>query len=139
MRRLMIAAALCAHAAAAGDRNPVAYTVINAAEIPTPLSAAPADAARGAAIAADPARGGCLGCHGDDAQAPPLGRIARRLSEAALRLGVVNAAIRNPTLADHAFYDVAQPGGAEGEAPPETRLRADEIEDIVAWLSAMGD
>jgi sulfur-oxidizing protein SoxX len=138
MRRLMIAAALCAHAAAAGDRNPVAYTVINAAEIPTPLSAAPADAARGAAIAADPARGGCLACHGDAARTPPLRRIAPRLSEAALRLAVVNAAIRNPALADHAFYDVAQPA-ADGEAPPETRLTAGEVEDIVAWLSAMGD
>jgi sulfur-oxidizing protein SoxX len=127
-------AALAALAAAAGDRAPVAYVVVDAAAIPAPLTDAPGDAARGAEAAADPLRGGCAGCH-DGAAAPDRAAMAA-LPEGRLRLAIVDLAVLDPAAAEHAFYDIV-PDEA-GERVAETRLTAQEVEDVIAWLRAPG-
>jgi hypothetical protein len=126
---LAVAAALAAAALSpgrAGDWPPAAYVVTDGARIEAPLTRAQPDPARGAAVAADPARGGCDGCHGAQGRA-----IDPATDPAALRLWIVNAAILRPGLTDHAFYDLAE---ADPAAP--TRLTAQEVEDLVAHLTA---
>jgi sulfur-oxidizing protein SoxX len=137
VRRLVLALpfAFLATAAASGDRAPVAYTVVDGAAIPEPLTETPGDAARGAEIAADPARGGCLACH--DGEASLDGAGARQPS-GRLRLMVVNYAILDPDVGKPAFYDIPEPAGLDDAAPPpETRLTAAEVEDVVAWLATL--
>jgi mono/diheme cytochrome c family protein len=112
--------------ATAGDWPPVAYTVSDGARIEAPLTRAPGDPARGAALAADPARGGCDGCHGAGGKA-----IGPAADPAILRLWIVNAAILRPALTGHAFYGLSE---ADPAAP--TRLTAQEVEDLVAHLTA---
>jgi mono/diheme cytochrome c family protein len=127
---LAVAAAALAPAAPApgraGDWPPVAYVVSDGARIEAPLTRAQPDPMRGAAVAADPARGGCDACHGAQ------GRIFDRgMDPAALRLWIVTGSILRPDLADHAFYDLAE---ADPAAP--TRLTAQEVEDLVAHYTA---
>ena len=119
---------------AAGDRAPVAYTVVDGASIPEPLGGLAGDAARGAAVATDPERGNCLGCHGETAA--PLPALAAGRGAGRLRLAVVNLAILDPGIADHAFYDVADLGEAPEALVGTTRLTAQAVEDVVAWLRA---
>ena len=125
-------AALCLAAAAASARAEppalVAYTVLDAAAIPAPLTPQAGDPVRGAALAAAQ----CLDCHGrPDGAAPPLAEAAAGLEAGALRLAVVNLAIARPEVAGHAFHDA---GPAETVAPP--LLSAQDVEDVVAWLAA---
>lgn len=104
----------------------MAYVVSDGARIEAPLTRAQPDPARGAAVAADPARGGCDGCHG------ALDRtIDPATDPAELRLWIVNGSILRPDLADHAFYDLEK---SDPAAP--TRLTAQEIEDLVAHFTA---
>lgn len=123
--------ALCFAAAGAARAEPpalVAYTVLNAAAIPEPLTPAPADAARGAVLAGAQ----CLDCHGrPDGAAAPLAGAAARLEPGALRLAVVNLAIARPDVEGHAFHDA---GSDETAAAP--MLSAQDVEDVVAWLAA---
>lgn len=142
-----LAAALIPAAAAAqiGDREPVGYTVLDGSAIPAALSE-PGDAERGAAIAADPALGGCVTCHaitGHDAPesaAPDLAGVGARLPEGRLRLMVVNYAIVDPEIADHAWYEVRDIGETPDEAEVgATRLTAQQIEDLVEWLRSLRD
>jgi hypothetical protein len=109
----------------AGDWPPLAYTVTDGARIEAPLTRAQPDAARGAAAAADPARGGCDLCHGAGRRA-----IDPAIDPGALRLWIVNGGVLRPDLADHAFYDLAE---ADPAAP--TRLTAQEVEDLVAHFT----
>lgn len=136
MRRLaVIVALLAAAAAAAGDRDPVAYVVVDGAAIPEPLTETPGDPARGAEIAADPARGGCLGCHAGPTR---LDGVGARLPTPRLRLMMVNYGLVDGDVDKPAFYDMPETGDADDAAPlPETRLTAGEIEDVVAWLATL--
>ena len=145
MRAVLAAALLLAAPApaAAGDRAPVAYTVVDGAEIPEPIAAL-GDPRRGAEIATDPERGGCLGCHAlggrvapDAAFGAPLDGVGARRSSGFLRLSVVNYAILEPSVGGHAFYDVIERDAPDLEIGA-TRLTAQEIEDLVAWLSNLG-
>ncbi len=128
---LVCAAALAGSATLAGDRNPAAFTVVDGTEIPDPLAEA-GDPARGAAVAADPALGGCLACHGADGPAGALSGLAERRSVGRLRLSLVDLGLIAPGVEGHAFY--VPVGAADGPEPPRTRLTAQEIEDVLAWL-----
>lgn len=129
-----------ASALAQGDRDPVAYVIVNGAEIPEPL-AAPGDAALGAEIAFDGARGGCFECHGASADgdeaplAPPLDVLRAGLTPGRARLAVVNYAAIDPALPEHAWYDVGDIGEAPEDLVGRTRLTALEIEHLVAYLT----
>lgn len=128
-------------AAFAGDRQPVAYVVVDARAIPEPL-AGPGDAVRGRAVATDPTRGACFACHAAPGAgtpgvvgAAPLAEAAAGLDAGALRLAVVHLPIRDPAVEGHAFYDVSDVGEVADERVGETRLTAQEVEDLVAWLA----
>jgi sulfur-oxidizing protein SoxX len=132
----LLAALLAAPVAAeGGDRRPVAYVVVDGAAIPDPI-APPGDPVRGAALAADPERAGCLGCH-DGVSAPALAGVGARREAGVLRLSVVNLGVLRPEVEGHAFYHVLAPGEAPEAQVGETRLTAQEVEDLVAWLAAL--
>jgi hypothetical protein len=113
----------------AGDREPVAYVVVDGAGAPDPLTAVPGDAALGAEIAA---RNGCLGCHDGATAAGPSALAATPTARA--RLAIIDLSVLDPDAAGHAYYDIAPDPLAERVA--ETRLTAQEVEDVLAWLGA---
>jgi len=111
--------------------------------IPVPLCGLEGDVLRGEKVSLDAARGNCLACHelpikGVEAYgtiAPPLSGIAKRLSEAQLRLRVVDSRHLNPNSIMPGFYRdpnlINRPGkGYEGM----TFLGAQDVEDVIAYL-----
>ncbi|MDX9988541.1 MULTISPECIES: sulfur oxidation c-type cytochrome SoxX [Thiothrix] len=111
--------------------------------IPASLCGLKGEAPRGEKVVADAARGNCLACHelpikGVEAYgtiAPPLSGVANRLSEAQLRLRVVDSRHLNPNSIMPGFYRnpslINRPGkGYEGR----TFLAAQDVEDVIAYL-----
>lgn len=115
--------------------------------IPSSLTGAPGDGARGRAIVADRQKGLCILCHsgpfpqerfqGD--LAPDLRGSGSRWSEGQLRLRIVDAARLNPGTIMPAYYKID--GLARVAAPWRGRpvLTAAEIEDVVAFLTTLRD
>ncbi|MBJ6609211.1 MAG: sulfur oxidation c-type cytochrome SoxX [Candidatus Thiothrix moscowensis] len=114
--------------------------------IPSPLCGLKGDAVRGEKLVSDAAKGNCLACHelpikGVEAYgtiAPPLSGIANRLSEAQLRLRVVDSRHLNPNSIMPGFYRdpslINRPGkGYEGR----TFLAAQDVEDVIAYLGTL--
>jgi sulfur-oxidizing protein SoxX len=111
--------------------------------IPSPLCGLKGDPARGVKIVADAGRGNCLACHqlpidGVEAYgtiAPPLAGIGQRMSEAQLRLRVVDSRNLNPMSIMPGFYRdpklINRPAKAYAG---RTFLQAQEVEDVIAYL-----
>ena len=129
----LAAAVLCASAAAAQDG------------IPASLTGQAGDPARGRAIVANRQLGLCLLCHsgpfpeerfqGD--LAPSLEGAGRRLSEARLRLRLVDSRRVNPDTIMPSYYRTE---GLERVAPAfrgKPLLSAEQIEDVVAYLGTL--
>lgn len=130
---VLAAAVLCASAAAAQDG------------IPASLTGQPGDPARGRAIVANRQLGLCLLCHsgpfpeerfqGD--LAPSLEGAGRRLTEARLRLRLVDSRKVNPETIMPSYYRTE---GLERVAPAfrgKPLLSAEQIEDVVAYLGTL--
>jgi len=109
--------------------------------IPASLTGAKGDPARGRAIVANRQAGLCLLCHTGPFPeerfqgnlAPDL-REAARLTEAEIRLRLVDPARVNPQTIVPAYY---RAGGLTNVAPAyrgKTVLTAEQIEDVVAYL-----
>jgi sulfur-oxidizing protein SoxX len=111
--------------------------------IPSPLCGLKGEAERGKQVVSDAARGNCLACHqlpieGIEAFgtiAPALAGVANRLSEAQLRLRVVDSRHLNPNSIMPGFYRdpslINRPGkNYEGR----TFLAAQDVEDVIAYL-----
>jgi len=109
--------------------------------IPASLTGAKGDPARGRAIVANREAGLCLLCHTGPFPeerfqgnlAPDL-REAARLTEAEIRLRLVDPARVNPQTIMPAYY---RAGGLTNVAPAyrgKTVLTAEQIEDVVAYL-----
>lgn len=111
--------------------------------IAQPICGLTGDAARGKAISSDGSRGNCLACHqlpipGVEAYGtigPPLAGIGSRLSEAQIRLRVVDTRKINPMSIMPGFYRdprlIHRPGKRyEGR----TFLNAQQVEDVIAYL-----
>jgi sulfur-oxidizing protein SoxX len=114
---------------------------LGADEIPASLTGAKGDPQRGRAIVANRQVGLCLLCHSGPFPeerfqgnlAPDL-RSAARLSEAELRLRLVDSARVNPQTIMPAYYRAE---GLTRVAPSfrgKTILTAEQIEDVVAYL-----
>ncbi|MFM9980109.1 MAG: sulfur oxidation c-type cytochrome SoxX [Burkholderiales bacterium] len=129
----LAAAVLCASAAAAQDG------------IPASLTGQAGDPARGRAIVANRQLGLCLLCHsgpfpeerfqGD--LAPSLEGAGRRLSEANLRLRLVDSRKVNPGTIMPSYFRTE---GLERVAPAfrgKPLLTAEQIEDVVAYLGTL--
>ena len=129
MKRLAVALLCAVSAAQAND------------EIPASLTGAKGDPQRGRAIVANRQVGLCLLCHSGPFPeerfqgnlAPDL-RSAARLSEAEIRLRLVDSARVNPQTIMPAYYRAE---GLTRVAPSfrgKTILTAEQIEDVVAYL-----
>ena len=128
------------HAAAEGLRS---YTVAGDA-IPHSLTGAPGDATRGRAVVVERAST-CILCHsgpfpeqrfqGD--LAPDLSGSGSRWSEGQLRLRLVDASRLNPATIMPSYYRI---DGLEHVGTPwrgRAILSAEQIEDVVAYLSGL--
>lgn len=125
----------------AGEAEHAEWTVVGDA-IPEPLGSLQGDPERGRAVVIDRDSGNCLACHHmpipeqpmHGTVGPPLTGVGARLTEAQLRLRVVNEQQINPNTIMPAFYK--RP--AEYHRPhPAFRapvLTAQEVEDVVAYL-----
>ena len=110
--------------------------------IPLPLEGAAGDAARGKAIVLNRQVGLCLLCHsgpfpeerfqGD--LAPNLGGVGARLSEAQIRLRIVDASRVNPKTIMPAYYRTEGLTRVTPSQRGKTVLSAQQIEDVVAFL-----
>ena len=110
--------------------------------IDQPLTAAPADAARGRAIVANRQAGLCLLCHSAPIPeerfqgnlAPDLAGAGSRLTAGQLRLRIVDARRTNPQtiMPPYQRSDGLQRVGAAWQGKP--LLGAQDIEDVVAYL-----
>lgn len=141
MKKMLISLLLAAPCAGAFAEDPlVDYTVVDAVEIPEPLTVWSGDPEAGAAVFE---AAGCAACHRapghEDAAriGPDLRGVGARLSPGEMRLTIVEPRIAAPETDMPAYYAV----GVYGEAPDElvgrTRLSAREIEQLVAWLAAL--
>jgi sulfur-oxidizing protein SoxX len=114
-------------------------------EIPVSLTGSKGDPARGRAIVVDRQVGLCLLCHGGPFPeqrfmgdlAPDLAGVGARLSEAQIRLRIVDPGKLNPATIMPAYYRTE---GLQRVAPAfrgKTILTAQQIEDVVAFLATL--
>jgi sulfur-oxidizing protein SoxX len=110
-----------------------------------PLTGSKGDPARGRAIVASRQQGLCLLCHSgpipeerfQGSLAPDLNGIGARMSEAQIRLRIVDPARSNPSTIMPAYY---RSEGLTRVAPSfrgKTILSAEQIEDVVAYLATL--
>lgn len=152
---LTIAATFVAGAAFAGGVAPkdVVYTEDGAVE--ASLSGAAGDAASGAKIVSSKKLGNCIACHQVTALSdspfhgevgPTLDGVADRWSEAELRGILSNSKKTFEGTVMPAYYKVdgfVRPGkaytGKAPDGPLDPLLSAQQIEDVVAFLSTLKD
>ncbi len=113
--------------------------------IPTPLTGHPGDPAHGAALFANRQISTCVLCHADpsahqpnqSAIGPSLAGIGARLSEAQIRLRIVDAARVNPDTIMPSFHATSGLTRVGRQWQGRPVLDAAQIEDIVAWLTSL--
>lgn len=120
------------------------YSVRDGRAIPKPLTGAPGDPVRGRRLFHNFSRTGCSLCHGtpeaprrpaSERTAPPLDRVADRLTPARIRLWIVAPETIRPHTAMPAFHKPGQRTDVEDPLYGGPRLTAAEVEDLVAYLS----
>ena len=111
-----------------------------------PLGGLTGDPERGRAIVGDQHRGNCLACHvlpipGEEFfgnLGPPLIGIGSRQSASMIRLHVVDQSYFNPETVMPGYYRPPQQlNRVAKELQGRTWLTAQEIEDVVAYLSSL--
>ena len=134
-----------AAAAVAAEESPLRPVVIVGDAIPASLTGARGDPVRGRAIVVDRQKGLCLLCHSGPFPeqrfqgniGPDLGGAGSRWSEGQLRLRIVDASRLNPDTIMPPYYRVE---GLTRVAAPwrgKPMLSAEEIEDVVAFLTTL--
>jgi L-cysteine S-thiosulfotransferase len=124
----------------------VRYTIVGDA-IPASLTGAKGDPARGRAIVVNRQLGLCLLCHSgpfpeerlQGTMGPDLTGTGARWSEGQLRLRIVDASRINPDTIMPPYYRI---DGLQRVTPAfagKPVLTADEIEDVVAFLTTLRD
>jgi L-cysteine S-thiosulfotransferase len=121
----------------------VPFTVSGDA-IPSPLTAAPGDAARGREIVVG-RDANCLLCHSipEPAQrfmgnvAPPLAGVGSRLSPGQLRLRIVDPTRVKPDVAMPAYHRTYGLDRVMEQYRGKPVLDAQQVEDVVAYLSTL--
>jgi sulfur-oxidizing protein SoxX len=122
----------------------VPYTITEDA-ITAPLAGLTGNAERGRKLALDPERGNCTICHpvtGGDPRAqgnvgPPLAGVAGRLSKAQIRLRIVDGTRINPDTIMPPYHRVEGLNRVGREWIGKPVLSAQEVEDIVAFMSTL--
>jgi sulfur-oxidizing protein SoxX len=122
-----------------------AGNALAADSIPASLTGAKGDAARGRAIVANRQVGLCLLCHGGPFPeerfqgdlAPDLRGVGARLTEAQIRARIVDPGRFNPDTIMPAYYKTEGLSRVAGAFRGKTILSAEQIEDVVAYLSSL--
>lgn len=141
-----VLAALTAALAAEALSDVLPYAIVDGISVPEPLGGLDGDAERGRTLYFDRERGRCFTCHGSPGgpgvegnaaglEAPPLTGVAARLSPGEIRLWIIAPDVLAEGTAMPGYYTV---GGRNDPADPlygEPLLGAQEVEDLVAWLS----
>ena len=125
---------------------PDAVAVVGDA-IPSPLTRAAPDATRGRAVVLDRATGNCLICHKVPVPSEPfqgnlgpdLAGVGTRFSAGQIRLRLVDQSRLNPATLMPPFYRTADLTRVDTRYAGEPALSAQEIEDVVAYLSSLRD
>lgn len=115
--------------------------------IPTSLTSHPGDAVRGRAIVVDRTRGLCLLCHAGPFPevrfqgnlSPDLHGAGSRWSAGQLRLRLVDSRRLDPDTIMPPFYATDGLTRVGGAFTGHTILSAEEIEDVVAFLTTLRD
>jgi len=115
--------------------------------IPARLAPDPGDAARGRAVLLSRDSGNCFLCHSIPGAAdvpmgnigPPLAGIGRRLSEAQLRLRLVDSARINHASVMPAYYRIQGLHRVASAYRNKPTLTAQQIEDVIAYLTTLRD
>jgi sulfur-oxidizing protein SoxX len=142
--RALAAALLLAPSAPAVAQEVVRYEV-RGDRIEAPLAGLAGDAARGRAIVASRQQGLCLLCHAAPIPeerfqgnlAPDLAGAGARYSQAQLRLRVVDPRLANPSTFMPAFHSTTNTSRVGGAWQGKPILSAQQVEDVVAWLSTL--
>lgn len=110
-----------------------------------PLTDGPSDPAMGREIVVDTRKGLCLLCHsgpfpevrfqGD--LAPDLRGVGGRLSKPELRQRIVDSRVVNPDTIMPPYYSLEGLNRVGAEWQGETILTAQEVEDVVAFLTTL--
>ncbi len=129
-------------------RRNLRLTLILAVGAGTVWPASGQDAARGLELMRASDKGNCSICHvvpgiglPEDAQGdigPPLDGIGSRLSPAALRAQIVDARALNPATIMPPYGSVEGLVDVDRRYRGRTILTPDEIDDVVAYLSGLG-
>jgi sulfur-oxidizing protein SoxX len=131
---------LCSCATLRDDEGIVQYQVQGDA-IVKPLTSTPGDPARGRIVVAG-RDGNCLLCHAIPETgerfmgnvAPPLSRVATRLTDGQVRLRIVDPTRVNRDVAMPAYYRIDALDGVAEPYRAKPILTAQQIEDVVAYL-----
>ena len=124
----------------------VTYKIVDSTSIPAALTGAPGDPAAGAKAIAGRSLGNCLACHAISKLAdepfhgdvgPSLDGVASRYTPAELRLQIVNNKIVNPDSVMPGFFTTGDLVGVRKQFEGKTILTAQQVEDVVAFLSTL--
>jgi sulfur-oxidizing protein SoxX len=109
-----------------------------------PLTAEPGDAARGRSIVFDKSLSSCVLCHavpGNEGPqgnvGPPLEGVGSRLSEAQLRLRIVDSTRINPASVMPPYHRTEGLSRVAGNYRDKPVLDARQVEDVVAYLRTL--
>lgn len=133
---------LLAAAPAAGQ---VASFAVSGDAIAAPLDGRAGDATQGAAVVRNRESANCLICHSiPDASerfmgdvGPPLAGVGGRLTPGQIRLRLVDATLLNPGAVMPAYHRVAGLVNVDARWRGQPVLTAQEIEDVVAYLTTL--
>ena len=121
--------------------------VIDGDAIPASLTGGPGDAERGLAVFTGRDQGHCVLCHaveGLDTEfqgnvGPALTGLGDRLTPGQIRLRIADAQSIWPETLMPSYYRVSGLSQVAPEYQGEPALSAQQIEDLVAWLSGLKD
>jgi sulfur-oxidizing protein SoxX len=128
---------------AEGPREPSVRGSVVADRIDTPLTTAAGDAARGKQLFTSREGGHCVLCHvapGIDTGGnvgPSLDGVGKRLSQAQLRLRIVDITRVNPDAVMPAFHRFRDLRRVAKDHAGRTILSAQQVEDLVAYLAGL--
>jgi len=129
--------------AVGAERALVDYRVERDA-VPAPLAGRTGDAVRGEAIVRDRRNGNCLACHALPLDEPSQGEIGpaltgigARLAAGQIRLRLVDQRLLNPDTLMPPYHRIDGLVDVAPEYAGQPALDAQEIEDVVAYLSSL--
>lgn len=141
---LGLAAPASAEMARVQETNLKPYTIVDGT-IPKPLTSEPGDPVRGKKIFVHRKKGNCLACHSAPIPeeqfhgevGPDLRGVASRLTEAEMRMRLVDARWLNPYTSMPSFYKTDGLTQVKKSFRGKPILTAQEIEDVIAYLKTL--